>query len=129
MRGELDGSKLELVAKNFRNPYEVCVSSFGESYLSDNDNDGNHSVRICWLLEGGNYGWFGHPPGRVPREIPFANIGTFAGTAGLRARQARHRLRIAVRNLLLRRGCVGSAIQKARRCTPMPARAKSALSL
>ncbi|MEX0713763.1 MAG: PVC-type heme-binding CxxCH protein, partial [Pirellulales bacterium] len=56
MRGELDGSKLELVAMNFRNPYEVCVSSFGESFLSDNDNDGNFSVRICWLMEGGNYG-------------------------------------------------------------------------
>ncbi|MGD9720805.1 MAG: PVC-type heme-binding CxxCH protein [Pirellulales bacterium] len=62
MRGELDGSQLELVSVNFRNPYEVCVSSFGEAYLSDNDNDGNESVRICWLLEGGNYGWFGGPP-------------------------------------------------------------------
>jgi putative membrane-bound dehydrogenase-like protein len=62
MRGELDGSQLELVAVNFRNPYEVCVSSFGEAFLSDNDNDGNESVRICWLLEGGNYGWFGGPP-------------------------------------------------------------------
>ncbi len=62
LRGELDGSRLETVAVNFRNPYEVCVDSFGEAYLSDNDNDGNESVRICWILEGGNYGWFGRPP-------------------------------------------------------------------
>ena len=62
LRGELDGSKLETVAVNFRNPYELAVSSFGESYCSDNDNDGNQSVRICWILEGGDYGWFGGPP-------------------------------------------------------------------
>ncbi len=62
LRGELDGSKLEMIAHNFRNPYEICVSSFGESFCSDNDNDGNFSVRICWILEGGNYGWFGSPP-------------------------------------------------------------------
>jgi len=79
LRGELDGSHLELVAKNFRNPYEVCVSSFGESYLSDNDNDGNFSARICWLLEGGNYGWFGHPPARVPRDTPFSEHWHFRG--------------------------------------------------
>ncbi len=62
LRGELDGSRLETVAVNFRNPYEICIDSFGEAYLSDNDNDGNESVRICWIMEGGNYGWFGRPP-------------------------------------------------------------------
>lgn len=71
LRGELDGSQLELVAANFRNPYEVCVSSFGESFLSDNDNDGNQSTRICWLLEGGDYGWFGQPGAKVPPGTPF----------------------------------------------------------
>ena len=62
MRGEFDGTQLEEVAENFRNPYEICVSSFGESFTSDNDNDGNESTRVCWILEGGDYGWFGHPP-------------------------------------------------------------------
>ncbi len=71
LRGELDGAQLELVAANFRNPYEVCVSSFGESFLSDNDNDGNQSTRICWLLEGGDYGWFGQPGAKVPPGTPF----------------------------------------------------------
>jgi len=79
IRGELDGSKLETVALNFRNPYEVCVSSFGESFLSDNDNDGNFSARICWILSGGNYGWFGHPPARVSNDIPFSEHWHFRG--------------------------------------------------
>jgi len=72
LRGELDGTQIELVAQNFRNPYEVAVNSFGEAYLSDNDNDGNRSTRICWILEGGDYGWFGGPPARVPAATPFA---------------------------------------------------------
>ncbi len=86
LRGELDGSKLETVAVNFRNPYEVCVSSFGEAYLSDNDNDGNESVRICWLLEGGNYGWFGGPPfgkeelaERLSPDVPYRAHWHFRG--------------------------------------------------
>jgi putative membrane-bound dehydrogenase-like protein len=86
IRGELDGSRLERVAANFRNPYEVCVSSFGEAYLSDNDNDGNESARICWVLEGGDYGWFGGPPfdkqqldARLSRDTPFREQWHFRG--------------------------------------------------
>jgi len=79
IRGELDGSKLELVAVNFRNPYEVCVSSFGESFLTDNDNDGNFSARVCWLMEGGDYGWFGHPPAKTPPGTPFGEHWHFRG--------------------------------------------------
>jgi putative membrane-bound dehydrogenase-like protein len=79
LRGELDGSKLEVIAKNFRNPYEICVSSFGESFVSDNDNDGNFSVRICWIMEGGDYGWFGRPPAKAPPETPFGEHWHFRG--------------------------------------------------
>src|SRR5688572_5750086 len=79
LRGELDGSKLEMIAKNFRNPYEICVSSFGESFVSDNDNDGNFSVRICWILEGGDYGWFGRPPAKAPPGTPFGEHWHFRG--------------------------------------------------
>jgi putative membrane-bound dehydrogenase-like protein len=82
LRGELDGSKLETVAVNFRNPYELCVSSFGECYFSDNDNDGNESVRAGWIMEGGNYGWFGSPPGpkgHVPADLPFSRHWHFRG--------------------------------------------------
>ena len=31
LRGELDGSQLEIVASNFRNPYELCVTSVRRS--------------------------------------------------------------------------------------------------
>jgi putative membrane-bound dehydrogenase-like protein len=79
LRGELDGSKLETVAVNFRNPYEICVSSFGEPYCSDNDNDGNFSVRICWIMEGGDYGWFGRPPQKVAPGTPFGEHWHFRG--------------------------------------------------
>jgi putative membrane-bound dehydrogenase-like protein len=76
LRGELDGSKLQQYAVNFRNPYELGVSSFGESFCSDNDNDGNFSVRICWILEGGNYGWFGRPPFKKEELATLAPPGT-----------------------------------------------------
>ncbi|MGE0607093.1 MAG: PVC-type heme-binding CxxCH protein, partial [Pirellulales bacterium] len=86
LRGELDGTKLETVAVNFRNPYEIAVNSFGEAFCSDNDNDGNFSVRICWILEGGNYGWFGGPPfkkeeldQKVPPGTPFREHWHFRG--------------------------------------------------
>lgn len=86
LRGELDGSQLEVIAENFRNPYEIAVSSFGEAFCSDNDNDGNRSVRICWILEGGDYGWFGRPPfrlqelnDRIPAGTPFREAWHFRG--------------------------------------------------
>ncbi len=52
---------MEDIAVNFRNPFELAVDSFGNIWCSDNDNDGLKSTRICWILEGGNYGWFGRP--------------------------------------------------------------------
>lgn len=79
VRGELNGSQLEIVASNFRNPYEICVNSFGEAYASDNDNDGNESTRFCWILDGGNYGWYGRPPARVPASTPFGEHWHFRG--------------------------------------------------
>lgn len=79
IRGELDGTKLENVATNFRNPYEICVNSFGEAFVSDNDNDGNFSVRICWILEGGNYGWYKRPGPKFPPGTPFGETWHFRG--------------------------------------------------
>lgn len=61
LRCEADGTRLEDFAVNFRNPFELAVDSFGNVWCSDNDNDGLKSVRLCWILEGGNYGWFGSP--------------------------------------------------------------------
>jgi putative membrane-bound dehydrogenase-like protein len=56
-RCEPDGSRFEVLAHNFRNNYELAVDSFGGLWQSDNDDDGNRSVRINNLLEYGNYGY------------------------------------------------------------------------
>ena len=61
IRCEGDGTQLEDFAVNFRNPFELAIDSFGNVWCSDNDNDGLKSARICWILEGGNYGWSGAP--------------------------------------------------------------------
>jgi putative membrane-bound dehydrogenase-like protein len=63
-RCNLDGTHLELIAHNFRNNYEACVDSFGEVWLSDNDDDGNQQTRICFVLPGGNYGYHPRGPGQ-----------------------------------------------------------------
>ncbi|MEX0647681.1 MAG: PVC-type heme-binding CxxCH protein [Balneolaceae bacterium] len=56
-RANMDGSELEVIGHNFRNPYEVAVDSYGNVWQSDNDDDGNQSVRINYIMEYGNYGY------------------------------------------------------------------------
>lgn len=56
-RCEPDGSKFEVIAYNFRNNYELAVDSFGTVWQSDNDDDGNRSVRINYVMEYGNFGY------------------------------------------------------------------------
>lgn len=56
-RCEPDGSNFEVLAHNFRNNYEVAIDAFGNLWQSDNDDDGNKSVRINYILEYGNYGY------------------------------------------------------------------------
>ncbi len=63
-RCDLDGTHLELIAHNFRNNYECCVDSFGEIWLSDNDDDGHQQTRICYVMPGGNYGYHPRGPGQ-----------------------------------------------------------------
>ncbi|MFO0938950.1 MAG: PVC-type heme-binding CxxCH protein [Gemmataceae bacterium] len=64
-RVDLDGKNLEMIAHNFRNNYECCVDSFGEIWLSDNDDDGNQQTRICHVLPGGNYGYWPRGAGQT----------------------------------------------------------------
>jgi putative membrane-bound dehydrogenase-like protein len=78
-RCDMDGTNLELIAHNFRNPYEPCVDSFGNIWMSDNDDDGNEQTRICYVMPGGNYGywprgkgeshWHEEQPGVVPKVL------------------------------------------------------------
>jgi putative membrane-bound dehydrogenase-like protein len=64
-RCDLDGKNLELIAHNFRNNYEPCVDSFGNIFISDNDDDGNQQTRICYVMPGGNYGYWPRGPGQT----------------------------------------------------------------
>ncbi len=64
-RCDLDGKNLELIAHNFRNEYEPCVDSFGTVFVSDNDDDGNQQTRICYVMPGGNYGYWPRGPGQT----------------------------------------------------------------
>lgn len=54
-----DGTNLEVLAQNFRNPYEVTVDSFGNIFQTDNDDDGNAWTRLSYIYAGGNYGYRG----------------------------------------------------------------------
>lgn len=52
-----DGSDVEVLGNNFRNPYEIAVDSYGNLWQSDNDDDGNRGVRINYVMKYGNYGY------------------------------------------------------------------------
>ncbi len=56
-RCNLDGSQFETLGWNFRNNWMNTVDSFGASWQSDNDDDGNKAVRINFVMEFGNYGY------------------------------------------------------------------------
>ncbi|SFT98465.1 putative membrane-bound dehydrogenase domain-containing protein [Algoriphagus locisalis] len=52
-----DGSDVEVLGWNFRNNYEVATDSYGRMWQSDNDDDGNRSTRINYVMDYGNYGF------------------------------------------------------------------------
>ncbi len=56
-RCNMDGTNVECLGQNFRNPYEVAVDSYGGLWQSDNDDDGNRGTRINYVMPYGNYGY------------------------------------------------------------------------
>ncbi|GAB4031478.1 PVC-type heme-binding CxxCH protein [Spirosoma gilvum] len=52
-----DGSKLKVMAHNFRNNYETALDSYGNMWQNDND-DEVVACRTSWLMEGANAGFF-----------------------------------------------------------------------
>ena len=56
-RLEPDGTGIEVLGYNFRNPYELAVDPFGTVWQTDNDDDGNRSTRFNYVMEGGNFGY------------------------------------------------------------------------
>ena len=57
LRSSPDGKNVEVLGHNFRNNYEPCIDSFGNIWQSDNDDDGNESSRINFVMYHGNYGF------------------------------------------------------------------------
>lgn len=52
-----NGSKLKVMAHNFRNNYETALDSYGNMWQNDND-DEVVACRTSWLMEGANAGFF-----------------------------------------------------------------------
>jgi putative membrane-bound dehydrogenase-like protein len=57
LRMEPDGTRLTVLAHNFRNAYELAVDSYGDLWQNDND-DQVMTCRTTWLMEGANAGYF-----------------------------------------------------------------------
>jgi putative membrane-bound dehydrogenase-like protein len=66
-RMNVDGTEFEVLGHNFRNNYEVATDAFGTLWQSDNDDDGNQSTRINYVMEFGNYGYTDEMTGGVWR--------------------------------------------------------------
>jgi putative membrane-bound dehydrogenase-like protein len=67
LRVNPDGTDLTVLGHDFRNPYELALDSYGNIWQSDNDDDGNAWTRLNYVMEGGNYGYWG-PGGRHWQE-------------------------------------------------------------
>jgi putative membrane-bound dehydrogenase-like protein len=78
LRSEIDGTNVEVIGHNFRNNYELAVDPFGTVWQPDNDDDGNKSTRLNYVMEQGNYGYTDEKTGagwnmrrtNMEKEIP-----------------------------------------------------------
>jgi putative membrane-bound dehydrogenase-like protein len=76
-----DGSRLELVATGFWNPFHMTFDAFGRLFAVDNDPDSRPPCRLLHIVPGGDYGyrfrngrkglhpftaWNGELPGTLP---------------------------------------------------------------
>ncbi len=82
LRVNRDGTQFEILADRQRNNYETSLDSFGRSFTSDNDDDGNRGCRVIWVMDGGAYGyrtpgsprhWGEDVPGNVPKLVGTGN--------------------------------------------------------
>ena len=80
-RCNADGSKLEILATGFWNPWGLGFDAFGRMFAVDNDPDSRPPCRLLHVVEGGDYGyrfkygrkgihpfiaWNGELPGTLP---------------------------------------------------------------
>ncbi|TLU99597.1 dehydrogenase [Dyadobacter luticola] len=56
-RCEQDFTKVEIMAENFRNGFEVAVDSYGTMWQSDQEEPGNGGDRVSYVMESGNFGY------------------------------------------------------------------------
>ena len=56
-RCEQDFTKVEIMAENFRNGFEVAVDSYGTMWQSDQEEPGNGGDRVSYVMENGNFGY------------------------------------------------------------------------
>jgi quinoprotein glucose dehydrogenase len=56
-RCNLDGTKIELVAKGLRNPQSLAFNEVGDLFTGDNNADGGDKARWIHVVEGADYGW------------------------------------------------------------------------
>jgi len=56
-RCEPDGSNLELYTTGNRNPQDLEFDQYGNLYTVDNNRGNGDRSRLCYLVEGGHYGW------------------------------------------------------------------------
>ncbi len=56
-RCDIDGTHVECLGYNFRNPFEAVIDSYGTIWQSDNDDDGNASTRLNYVMNYGNFGY------------------------------------------------------------------------
>ena len=82
LRADRDGGHFEILADKHRNPYETSLTSFGDVFTSDNDDDGNHGCRVIHVLDGASYGyhtsgsprhWGEDVPGNMPKLVGTGN--------------------------------------------------------
>lgn len=52
-----DFTKVEILAENFHNGFEVAVDSYGTMWQTDQEEPGNGGDRVSYVMENGNFGY------------------------------------------------------------------------
>ena len=98
LRMEPDGTRLTVLAHNFRNAYELAVDSFGDLWQNDND-DQVMTCRMTWLMEGASAGYFSADgiailAGRSAARAGYVHGALAPGRPGRAAGWRQHRRRV-----------------------------------
>lgn len=95
-----DGSRVQLVATGFWNPFHVAFDAFGRLFTVDNDPDSRPPNRLLHVIQGGDYGYrfrngrrglhpFTSWNGELPGTLPMVS-GTGEGASGLAVYEHHH---------------------------------------